>query len=147
MHGMEWALDGLLIVLLGATLVHALRLERALGMLRRDRAELEQIIAGFNAATRQAEIGVERLRSAAEGAGRQIARQVETAGALRDDLGFLIERGERLADGLDRSVRARRATEEPLKRVELARIMPAEEPSRVRSQAERDLLRALKVAR
>ena len=105
---MEPLLDIALIVLLAVTLFHAVRLERALGVLRRDRSALEELVAGFNASTRQAEQGIERLRAAADGAGRQIAKQVETATALKDDLMFLTERGERLADRLDALVRAGR---------------------------------------
>ena len=105
---MEWLLELALIVLLAATLFHATRLERALGVLKRDRATLEALVAGFNASTRQAEDGIERLRVEADGAGRQIARQTELATGLKDDLSFLTERGERLADRLDRLVRTAR---------------------------------------
>jgi hypothetical protein len=160
---MQWLLDIALIVLLAVTLFHALRLERALGVLRRDRAALEELVAGFNASTRQAEQGIERLRSAADGAGRQIARQIDAAGALKDDLVFLAERGERLADRLDTLVRAARqlAPEAPrLPPPDYVRAPPPEYPRaepqtddfaggepRLRSQAERDLLRALRLPR
>ena len=148
---MQWSLDAVLIVLLGATLYQALRLERALGVLKRDRAELEQLVAGFNASTKQAEQGIERLRHSADGAGRQIARQIDAAAALRDDLTFLAERGDRLADRLDMLIRAGRArapdahvalvaSNEPPPREEA-------EPPRLRSQAERDLVKALRLAR
>jgi hypothetical protein len=136
---MQWVLDLVLICLLAATLFHALRLERALGVLKRDRAALEELVAGFNASTRQAEHGIERLHEAADGAGRQIARQMEAASALKDDLAFLIERGEALADRLDAAVRAARAR---------AQETPRADPEpRPRSQAERDLLRALRRTR
>ncbi len=134
---MQWALDLVLIVLLAATLFHALRLERALGVLKRDRAALEELVAGFNASTRQAELGIERLRAAADGAGRQIVRQIEAGEALKQDLLFLSQRGEQLADRLDRLVRAARAP---------AADGSAETP-RAQSQAERDLLAALRVTR
>ena len=94
MAGMEWILELALIGLLAATLFHAVRLERALGVLKRDRVQLQELIAGFNASTRQAENGIERLRAAADGAGQQIARQVDAALTLKDDLALLIERGE-----------------------------------------------------
>ena len=68
---MEWILELALVALLAATLFHAVRLERALGVLKRDRAALQELIAGFNASTRQAELGIERLRAAADGAGRR----------------------------------------------------------------------------
>lgn len=135
---MQWVLELILVGLLAATLFHAVRLERALGVLKRDRAALQALIDGFNASTRQAEAGIERLRAAADGAGRQLARQLEAGLSLKDDLTLLIQRGERLADRLDGEVRAGR----PL----LAEPEPAE-LARPRSQAERDLLRALRIAR
>jgi hypothetical protein len=147
MPGMEWILEAVLALLLAATLFHALRLERALGVLKRDRAVLEELVAGFNASTRQAEAGIEHLRAAADGAGRQMARQIDTAARLKDDLVFLLERGELLADRLDSLVRAGRPlAAEPLRQVHAADEDDAGLP-RVRSQAERDLLKALRMAR
>ena len=113
MGGWQILLEVALIGLLGATLFHALRLERALGVVRRDRAELEGLLRGFNESTRAAENGVERLRSAADGAGRHIARQIEAAANLKDDLVALIDRGERLADRMDNLVRVSREPEPP----------------------------------
>jgi hypothetical protein len=147
---MEWALELVLILLLAATLFHAIRLERALGVLKRDRAVLEELIGSFNASTRQAETGIERLRLAADGAGRQVARQIDGAKALRDDIAFLTERGERVADRLDTLVRAARPLAAEPHRLQPADLHAAEdEPAapRLRSQAERDLLKALRMAR
>src|SRR5271157_4463646 len=101
MAGMEWLLELVLVGLLAATLFHALRLERALGVLKRDRVALQELVAGFNASTRQAEVGIQRLRGAAEGAGQQIAQRVDAALALKDDLALLVDRGDRLADRMD----------------------------------------------
>ncbi len=176
---METILEIALIAMLAATLFHALRLERALGVLKSDRAALEDLVTGFNTSTRQAEQGIERLRATADGAGRQIARQIDVAQALRDDLVFLAERGERLADRLDSAVRTARSVapdenayrpEVPAHRAPMLELVketmrgeapafgrpdreaqadvPAEEPAaRLRSQAERDLLKALRMAR
>ncbi len=108
MRGMEWTLELILVGLLIAMLFHAIRLERALGVLRRDRAALEQLVAGFNASTHLAETGIQRLRAAAEGAGRQIETQLSRSVSLKDDLAFLTERGDRLADRLDALVREAR---------------------------------------
>ena len=90
----------------------------------------------------------ERLRGAAEGAGRHVARQIEAAANLKDDLAALIDRGERLADRMDGLVRANREPEMPLRRRYAAPEAELEAAGpRVRSQAERDLLRALRVTR
>jgi hypothetical protein len=163
-------LEGALVLLLGITLFHAVRLERALGVLKRDRAVLEDLVAGFNDSTRQAEAGVERLRAATDGAGRQIARQIEQAQRLRDDLAFLGERGERLAERLEGAVRAARMAGDTAAVTAAFVAPPAPPPAapvnpplsagfaaladnesiggqKLRSEAERDLLRALRAAR
>ena len=172
MQGAQWVLEAVLVLLLAATLFHALRLERALGVLKRDRAVLEELVEGFNESTRQAESGIERLRGAADGAGRQMARQIETAQRLRDDLAFLADRSDRLAERLESAVRAARMvadssvlpsaqavpTPQPQPEPTLPQpqtVLPAiqaaspesEPQPRLRSQAERDLLRALRGAR
>lgn len=181
---MQIASDLVLMLLLVATLVQALRLERALGVLKRDRAALEQLVASFNTSTRQAEQSTERLRTAADGAGRQLARQIDQVAALKDDLTFLGERAGKLADRLDEAVRAareevpdmppeaqpdprpaakpdskpdHRADHHPAPWADLPRpprpplaepdADPLGTPLRLRSQAERDLLKALRLAR
>jgi len=147
MADMEWILEAVLAALLAATLFHAVRLERALGVLKRDRAALESLVASFNESSRQAEAGIEQLRAAADGAGRQMARQIDTTARLKDDLIFLLERGERLADRLESLVRAGRPlAAEPMRPVPGGDDTATESP-RVRSQAERDLLKALRMAR
>ncbi len=151
MAGWQILLEILLTGLLGAMLVHAMRLERALGIIRRDRADLELLLRNFGESTQTAESGIAQLRSAADGAGRQIARQTEIAQTLKDDLAALIERGEGVADRLDTLVRFSRASEPELGRLPVkdtsdSNLLGQSSP-RVRSQAERDLLRALKVSR
>ena len=146
MAAMEWILELALVALLAATLFHAVRLERALGVLKRDRVELQELIGGFNASTRQAEAGIERLRTAVDGAGQQIAHQVDAALTLKDDLTLLIDRGDRLADLLDSLVRAGRPLAGTTPRLTVVSDADTAEP-RVRSQAERDLLKALRMAR
>jgi hypothetical protein len=163
---MEWLLELALVLLLAVTLFHAMRLERALGVLKRDRVALEELVGAFNSSTTAAEQGIERLRSAADGAGRQLARHIETAGAVKDDLQFLSDRGNRIADQLDQLVRAAkplvRDVSPPspaeqrgysISEIQSNPSEPADAPSsagiegRIRSQAERDLLKALRMAR
>ncbi|HVZ06814.1 DUF6468 domain-containing protein [Rhodopila sp.] len=139
---MEWTLEIVLVVLLLATLVQALRLERALGVLKRDRVALEALIAGFNASTRQAEAGVDRLKAAADGAGRKLEQQIAASAMLKDDLLFLGERGDRIADRLDSLVRAARPLAPDPLLVTTEPATPAQ-----RSEAERNLLQALRLVR
>jgi hypothetical protein len=144
---MEWLLEMALMALLAATIFHAFRLERALGVLKRDRASLEALVADFNASTRAAEQGVERLHSAADGAGRQIERQIQGAARLRDDLQFLIDRGEQVADRLEAALRGGRDCTLDRATDLVVPDAPEVPPARLQSQAERDLLKALRLAR
>ena len=132
----EWVMQGALLVLLLATIPFALRLERGLAAIRRDRAALSDGAEGVEAAARGAGSVLAALRSSLEAQSRQAA----AAEALRDDLRFLIERAEGLADRLEGGVRRAR----PLAGPPGTPAAPEESP---RSQAERDLLQALRQAR
>ncbi len=157
MSDMQWMFEAVLVVLLAATLFHAIRLERALVVLRRDRATFDALIAGFNDSTRLAEDGAERLRLAADGAGKQISRQIDRAGALKEDLIFLTERGEKMADLMERLIIQARGLSPQSQAPRHPVISPhdhtAAATSRtsephdppLRSKAERDLLRALRL--
>lgn len=156
MSSTDWLLQIVLMIMLAATMFHAMRLERALGVLRRDRTALEELVHGFNDSTRQAETGIERLRAAADGAGRQIARHVDQARGLKNDLDFLISRGEKVADHLERAVRVKLSSDPPTSAplpqtftslVAPSPLVPDEQDGRLRSQAEKDLLRALRSVR
>ncbi len=157
---MQWVIEIGLIGLLIVTLVHLLRLGRALAMLKRDRGPLEELVTGFAASTREAQAGIDHLRQAADGTGRRLAQQIEAANVLRDDLAYMIDRAERLADRLDLLVRNSRSFDT------LQRAAPAVQSGfvpvagghettdhheqhssapKVRSQAERDLLQALRL--
>jgi hypothetical protein len=148
-----------LVVLLAATLLRAWRLERALGQLRQDRGALDTLVAGFRGATEAAEQSVASLRQASTEAGRDLARRIEHAGSLREDLGFITQRAEAAADRLEQLVREARGgpalalaaapSAAPRERLAATGIAPAprDEPERPRSAAERDLLRALKLVR
>ena len=142
---LEWMLELTLAGLLAATLFHAIRLERTLRVLRRDRSMLEDLLAGFRDSTQEAELGMSQLRAAADGAGRALASQIDAARSLKDDLLFLQERGSALGDRLEGLVRSAQPTAAPQRTPEMA--IAASETPRLRSQAERDLLRALRRAR
>jgi hypothetical protein len=140
MAPMEWTLEIVLAVLLLATLIQALRLERALGVLKRDRSALEGLINGFNISTAQVESGIQRLRAAADGAGRQLDAQVTKSVSLKDDLSFLSERGEKMADRLERMVKAAR----PLAPLE---PRPARPTGHGGAKSDQELLQTLRMAR
>ena len=140
MGNIDWLLELVVVGALGVTLVHAIRLERALKTLRQDRSALGEAIAGFDDSTRQAEAGINRLHSAASESAHILGQRLEKGASLRDDLQFLIDRGTTVADRLDTAIRA---TRNP---ASAAPSTPAAAEPKARSQAERELLLALRGA-
>ncbi|MGX9962783.1 DUF6468 domain-containing protein [Roseomonas sp. F4] len=142
MSTIEWMAQGALLLLLALAVPFAWRLERQISALRREGAALEAGAASIAKASEAAEATLARLRATAEQAGRSVAERVAVAEPLRDDLRFLTERAEMMADRLDGLVRQSR-TAEPVARP------AASEPSgpSPRSEAERELLRALRGGR
>ena len=105
---LEIALDILLIVLLTATIAYAVLLNRRLARLRRGRAELEQTIAEFNAATSRAEDSISGLKAHAGELGRELDGRLQRARATCDELAFLVERADEQARRLAGAIRAPR---------------------------------------
>lgn len=135
MSALEWLAHGAVLLLLMIALPFAWRLERQIAALRREGAGFEAGAASIGVATAAAEAAMVRLRATTEQAGRGVAERAATAEALRDDLRFLTERAEAIADRLDGLVRDARPAAAP------------HVPSGPRSEAERDLLRAIQARR
>lgn len=106
-------LDVIIVVLLVATIVFAAILNSRLNDLRRNKDQLGRLINSFNDATTRAESGIPRLRKTAEEAGQALHEQVEKAQTLRDDLAFLIDRADTTASRLEGTVRSARTDVKP----------------------------------
>ena len=160
-------LDVMVAALLLVTIIYAWVLNQRLSQLRRNRDDLAKVVASFNDATARAEAGIPKLRKAAEETGLALQERVEKAQSLRDDLAFMIERADAMADRLEQAVRvAREEIRSPAPSamapasgpvVRTAPPRPAQphpsapvvepEPEDERSEAERELLRALQSVR
>jgi exonuclease VII small subunit len=139
---METGLELALVGLLAATLLQAIRLQRAIRGLRMERESLDDAVAGFDSGARQAEAGLARLRDAAQ----RLSGEMGEAASLKEDLTLLAERGAKVADRLEALVRATRGLETaPVSHAAMSK--PGGAATAVRSQAERDLLLALQAAR
>lgn len=101
-------LDVIVAILLAATIGYAVMLNTRLNQLRKNRDDLVKLVAAFNDATARAEAGIPKLKRAAEEAGSGLQERVEKAQSLRDDLAFMIERADAMANRLEGSVRAAR---------------------------------------
>ena len=103
-----FVLDALIAILLTATIVWCVLLNRRLGDLRRHQNELSTLIADLNEATSRAEAGIAGLKHNAEVTGATLQNSIENARRLNDDLSYLSERSEQLVDRLDGSTRPAR---------------------------------------
>lgn len=100
--------DAVVAVLLIATISYAAVLNARLGVLRGDRAKLEELVQGLTVAAGRAEAGIAALKAAADDVGRRLEKKTEEGRGLRDDLTYMIERGVAIADRLEGGIRARR---------------------------------------
>lgn len=93
-------LDIVLVGLLIATIVYAIILNKQIIHLRDSRQELAELIAGLNDAMAKADSGVKGMRKTATDTGEGLQKAIDKAMALKDELTFIVETGEALADRL-----------------------------------------------
>ena len=96
--------DALIAVLLVATIVYAVVLNRKLSALRNTKAEMEALVARFAESTAQAESGIRTLKANASESGSSLDSTTNRANGLAGDLAFLIERGSDLANRLEGTI-------------------------------------------
>ena len=138
---LEILVDGLLVV----TISYTVMLNRRLRTMQQDKLALEKLAAKFVDSTMRAEESITRLRSTAD----ELKERIERAQSLRDDLAFLTERGGNAADRLETLVReARKETpsEQPRKPAKGGE-RPAPAADDAKTDAERELIKALRAAR
>lgn len=153
------ALDLFIAGLLILTIAIAGVLNHRLGKLRRDRADLEKLTAEFESATARATEASRNMTVDAD----SLRDGIEKAQSLHEDLAFLVERAGSTADHLENQIRSARshgerpaaprssASPSPSRSpaptpVSKMRIAEDAEQAPPRSQAERDLLQALRTA-
>ena len=100
-------LDGLVAVLLVATIAYAALLNRRFGTLREGKEELREIVDSFDAAMTRIETGLGKVKQAGNPTSGELKELVAEARALRDELSFLLDRGGALASRLEKSTKAR----------------------------------------
>ena len=84
-------MDGIVAVLLVATIGFCFVLNRRFTSFKRTSAELAAIISGFDTAIEKARDGVNSLKEAATSTGSELQESIDTARALRDEIAFLAD--------------------------------------------------------
>ncbi len=132
-------LDVVVGALLAATIGYCIMLNRKLAALRRNEAELREVLVQFAAAAERAEAGVALLKKAGREAASTLTDQIGEARAMRDDLAFVTERGDRMFATLRDRLERPKPPKPPA-----SGGAPAEKKL---TRAERDLVAALEAAR
>jgi hypothetical protein len=128
-------LDAIIAGLLTVTCTYCFRLNRRIASFRNAKNELDHMIRSFDGAIRQAYESIAVLKENSSDKNMQLIRDMEKVRFLANDLAYLVEKGEKLADTLETSVRAPSARGVALN-VE-GEPIPAPRPKMVRPQLAR----------
>lgn len=143
-------MDIFLIVLLCMAIGYGFALNRRIVALRKDQKNLEKLAASFADATAKAESSVYQLKATTDSAGLALQETVTRSEGVRDDLEFLIDRANKIADILEEDIRTTEGRKPPASKIGLDRE-PANEQIRTenpaKNEAERELIKALQAVR
>jgi hypothetical protein len=130
-------LDVIIAVLLVATIVYAVVLNRKLAALRNAKAELEMLAARFAESTAKAESGIQSLKAHASVSGASLDHMTTRAAGLAGDLSFLVEKGTSLANRLEEAIESARGKGPgaDVSRPFRTERMPGAKPGAARTQA------------
>lgn len=154
MDSLELLINLIIIALLVPTIVYAYRLNKNLEILRRNQKSLAQLVEALNDATYKAENSIPKLKSVTEHSSEGLKEVVDSAKELKDDLLFINERADNLADRLEQVISDGRQIKAPMPistadSSSIGKIRINEEAQEMpmsdsRSEAEMELLKALR---
>ncbi|MBU6297957.1 MAG: hypothetical protein KGJ79_01610 [Alphaproteobacteria bacterium] len=98
-------LESILTVLLAATLIYCIVLERRLASVRKGQEGLKTMIGELNAAIAGAGASLRALKAAAGSAAETLDDRLKRARSLADELSLLTSSGERIAERFDRAAK------------------------------------------
>lgn len=95
-------LDGLVMLLLAATIFIAWRLSENLNAFRKGRKDLDKLIQDLSRNIEKAELSITGLKNASRNAGKDLQVLVNEARTLSDELQLMTEAGDNIASRLER---------------------------------------------
>ncbi len=148
MDSLELLINLAIIILLVPMIVYAYRLNKNLEVLRQNQNSLSKLVEALNDATFKAENSIPKLKSATEHSSENLKEVVDSAKELKDDLLFINERADSLADRLEQVISDGRQIKTPTQTAtttkSTAKEAPLFENADSRSEAEIELLKALR---
>ena len=156
MNSFELLTNLAIICLLVPTIIYTYRLNKSLTILRQNQNSLAKLVEALNDATHKAENSIPKLKSVTEHSSEGLKEVVDSAKTLKDDLLFINERADNLADRLENVIRDGRNIKDapitPISSLEKKSFFGrdnAKAPEEInlandRSEAELELLKALR---
>lgn len=142
MANLELIINLVIIALLIPTIIYAYSLNKSLNILRQNQKSLAQLVSALNEATFKAENSIPKLKSATEHSSEGLKEVVDSAKELKNDLLFINERADTLADRLENVISTSRTVKPQDKNEAFAPAEPS--PADDRAAAELELLKALR---
>lgn len=148
MGSLELLINIIIIALLVPTIVYAYRLNKNLNILRQNQNSLSKLVDALNDATFKAENSIPKLKSFTEHSSEGLKEVVDNAKELKDDLLFINERADNLAERLEHVITDSRGIKKtPEAKGAVSSFNKLQDDFHVedsRSEAEMELLKALR---
>lgn len=146
MSSLEFIINLAVIGLLIPTILYAYRLNKNLTILRENQNNLAKLVQALNEATFKAENSIPKLKSLTMNSSENLKEVIENASTLKEDLLFINQRANSLADRLETVIKENRGN---IDGKNSPKIKFSEEkafnPNELdRSEAELELLKALR---
>ncbi len=145
MDNLDLIINLAIIGLLIPTIIYACRLNKNLEILRQNQSSLARLVESLNDATIKAENSIPKLKTATQNTSGELKEVVNSAKNLKDDLMFINERADSLADRLENVIHNSRKieTNNNTKEETISPSVSSDE-NMSRSEAELELLKALR---
>lgn len=111
MNNFEFIINIAIIGLLIPTIIYTHRLNKSLKQLRENQSSLKTLVEALNEATFKAEHSIPKLKSATTMSSDNLKEVVENASTIKDDLLFINQRANSLADRLETIISMNRSKE------------------------------------
>lgn len=110
-------LDGIVLVLLAATIFVAWRLSENLSAFRKGRKELDKLVQDLSRNIEKAELSITGLKNVTREAGNDLETLVHEARTLCDELQLMTEAGDNIASRLERLAERNREVAERIEKI------------------------------
>jgi uncharacterized phage infection (PIP) family protein YhgE len=144
MASLELIINLVIIALLIPMIVYSYRLNKSLQTLRQNQKSLAQLVSALNDATFKAENSIPKLKTATEHSSEGLKEVVDNAKELKNDLLFINERADSLADRLENVISTSRNIKTPAPELKTETPQTPEPQLDDRAAAELELLKALR---